>query len=487
MSESTASTPVAVMEHNKSALTMLVAALGSIAIGPFWYLTRTSEFHGGLAALLLALPSILIVIGAGRLLRIRQQPETLTRVTALFDVAKNAFVAAYVYFDAAGVALRVLSAASLLTGLALLLLVYRLTSWMMDSHDDPEVSPEAATARKGIVGQLQQHRFLGICGLLVAYLNLQILLGLSVAFHDRANNGMSFERQTRRQDLVAAVKPDTAESKASAPTVRTFAFPLGSTNLRCTAEANGHKFKDEFYAQGTPNDRRVKQLVASEILAGKNCDSEFRETAWNIHELHALQAELAKIHTDAPFRRYRVAVVAHATDSRENSGFSSNYEMSRARAEQVQALIETFLPKVQEKNPHRPPLNLEWQIMPSGTGNMYLAGADSWNADRLEEAGLHRALTTELQLTRIPDHLTELQLEVLARRNADPPLQLLDYLYFMATVATPNDLAPASGFVQFVAAAAHIAQLFLLVVAFNVLLAIGRPHTDQHEKSIAGT
>lgn len=480
MSESTPSIPLR-LERNKAASTMLVISLISMAIGPFSYFIRTPRLDGFLAGILLVLPSVLIGFGALHLLTIQQKPETLTRMTAGFDAAKNSFVAAYVYLGGFGViAQHVLAVVSLLTALALLLFVYRLTSWILNAHDHQELPKEEAEARKGVIGQLLQHRFLSICGLLVAYVNLLLLLGMTVAFHDRATGGRSFERQTRRHDLLAASERDTAPRQGP---IRTFAFPLGSTSLRCTAEANGHRFDPEFYKERTTNDRRMRQLAASEVLAGKDCDREFKETAWNLRELHWLQTDLAQIYGDAPFDRYRVAVVAHATDSRENSGFSSNYEMSRARAEQVQALVETLLAKENEKAPQRPPLNFEWQIMPSGTGNMYLSGADSSDADQLREADLRRALTTELQLTRIPDHLTKLQREVLERPSADPPLQLLDYLYFMTTLATPNDLAPASGFVQFVAAAAHVSQLFLLVVAFNVLLAIARPLTD-HEKPV---
>ena len=201
--------------------------------------------------------------------------------------------------------------------------------------------------------------------------------------------------------------------------------------------------------------------------------------------MHKLRSDFLAIYGRSAFDRYRIAVVSHATDNKPNSGFASNYEMSRARAEQVQALVETIFAKLRAEDATRPPLNVEWQIMPSGTGNMYLSATSSPDARRLYTAGLSRALTTEVQLTRIPDHLTKLQRESLERQNghgATPELQLLDYLYFTITNASGSDLAPASSFVQFVSAAAHIFQLFLLVVAFNVILAFRRPLLPGDEK-----
>lgn len=486
MSDSTETVPFAPPQLNKAALTMLLTAFLTAA-GPFWYLTRTPRLDGILATGLLILPSVLIVFGAVRLLTIRQQPELLTLGTAAFDVAKNLFVAAYVQLatNARPSVLYLLAAISLVTAFVLVGLVYRLTSWIMLAHtDDGERAVKLTPWREGVIGQLRQHRFLSICGLLVADLHLLLFLGLSIAFYDRAVGGVSIERQVQRPDLPARAAA-TEGRPATAGLIRTFAFPNGSTSLHCTATASTHAFDTEFYDERNPNKWRIEQLGRSEVLAGSQCDDELDETAWNVPKLQSLKAELTSIYSTAPYDRYRVAVVAHATDSKANTGFSSNYEMSRARAEQVQALVETMLAKLREEDSARPPLNLEWQIMPSGTGNMYLSGPSSAEAGRLKSAGLSRALTTELQFTRIPDHLTQLQRESLERNNgrgANPELQLLDYLYFMMTMASANDLAPASGFVQFVSAAGHISQLFLLVVAFNVILAFRRPLLDGEEK-----
>ncbi len=487
MSDSTETIPFAPPQLNRAALTMLLTALLTAA-GPFWYLTRTPRLDGVLATALLILPSVLIIFGAVRLLTIRQQPELLTLGTAAFDVAKNLFVAAYVHLAATArpSAMYLLACMSLLTAFVLVSLVYRLTSWIMLTHtDDGDRTARLTPWQEGVISQLRQHRFLSICGLLVADLHLLLFLGLSIAFYDRAVRGVSIERQVHRADLPPRAAATEAGGPATAGLIRTFAFPNGSTSLRCTATASNHAFDPEYYDERNPNRWRVEQLGRSEVLAASECGDELDETAWNIPKLQSLKLELANFYNAAPYDRYRVAVVAHATDSRANTGFSSNYEMSRARAEQVQALIETMLAKLREEDATRPPLNLEWQIMPSGTGNMYLSGPSSAEAGRLRSAGLARALTTEVQFTRIPDHLTKLQRESLERgngRGADPELQLLDYLYFMMTMASANDLAPASGFVQFVSAAGHISQLFLLVVAFNVILAFRRPLLNGEEK-----
>jgi hypothetical protein len=364
---------------------------------------------------------------------------------------------------------------SLLFACALVGLVFRLTSLLVAIHaEDAPNSRARPPWLDGMIHQLHQHRFFSICAILVASLHLMLFLALSVAFHDRATGGVSFERAVHRNDLSSAAA--TTERQAAADPIHTFAFSLGSTSLRC-AEAAGNLLLDpRFYAERTDNEWRVDQLKHADMPA--ECTNELREAAWNAAEMHDLQTDLRAIYARSAFERYRVVVVSHATDSKPNFGFASNYEMSRARAEQVQALIETVFAKLRHEDASRPPLNVEWQLMPSGTGNMYLSGMSSPDTRRLATAGLPRALATEVQFTGIPDHLTALQRQSLERQNghgATPELQLLDYLYFMITNAAGSDLAPASGYVQFVSALGHSFQFFLLVVAFNVILAFRRP------------
>lgn len=474
-------------ELNRAALAMLLAALLTI-IGPILYCARVPRLDTLFAMILLIAPSVLIVFGAIRLLTIRQQPELLTLGTATFDVFKNVFVAIYMFCGSLKADSRhILAVACLLTACVLVGLIYRLTSWIMNAPtEDGQASPAPLTPwRLGVIEQLLQQRFLSICGLLVACLHVMLFLAMAVAFHDQAMGGTTFERQVHRNDLPGAAGTAAADRQAVAGPVRTFSFPLGSTSLRCAAAANGLSLDAAFFDERTDNTWRMERLHQADMP--DECADELREAAWNAAEMHDLKADLTTIYAQSAFDRYRAVIVAHATDNRPNSGFASNYEMSRARAEQVQALVETVFSKLRDEDISRPPLNVEWQIMPSGTGNMYLSPTSSPDARRLETAGLNRALTTEVQFTRIPDHLTKLQRESLQRNGhgATPELQLLDYLYFIITNASASDLAPASSFVQFVAATAHIFQLFLLVVAFNVILAFRRPLIGKNDNAPA--
>jgi hypothetical protein len=473
-------------ELNRAALAMLLAALVTM-IGPILYYARAPRLDTLFAMVLLIAPSVLIVFGAIRLLTIHQQPALLTLGTATFDVIKNVFVTMYMFCGFLHADQRhALAAACLLTACVLVGLVYRLTSWIMNAptEEDGKTATPLTAWRQKVIEQLLQHRFLSICGLLVACLHVMLFLALAVAFHDQAMGGTSFERQVHRNDLPGAAGTAASKRQAVAGPIRTFSFPLGSTSLRCAEAANSRLLDPAFFDERTDNAWRVEQL--QQVDLPEECGGELREAAWNAAEMHDLKTDLTAIYERSAFDRYRVVVVAHATDNRPNSGFASNYEMSRARAEQVQALVETIFAKLRDEDATRPPLNVEWQIMPSGTGNMYLSATASPDARRLATAGLHRALTTEVQFTRIPDHLTKLQRESLERQNghgATPELQLLDYLYFMITNASGSDLAPASSFVQFVSAAGHIFQLFLLVVAFNVILAFRRPLIGKNESA----
>ena len=491
MSEATTHTEPSESKVNRAAVSMLIGTPVTMMIGPFMYWALARHIDTFLAMVLLMAPSVLSMFGARRLLTIQQEPEVLTQRIATFDVVKNLLVTAFLCCEFIPLQIsrplrHTFSYVSLIAACVLVGLIYKLTSWIMNAPTENNGKTTLQKEQLGVIDQLLQHRFLSICGLLVASLHLTIFLALAVAFHDRATDGKSFARQVYRDDLTGAPPASMPARQAAVGTIRTFVFALGSTSLRCAEELNGHPFTKEFYADGTENEWRLKHLKDAKL--SKECVGELREAVWNAAEMAKLKADVTAIYSQSAFDRYRVALVSHANDAKPNPGFASNYEMSRARAEQVQALIETIFAKLRNEDPRRPPLNVEWQIMPSGTGNMYLSLADSTTVQSLEVADLKRELTTEVQFTRIPDHLTKLQREVIERQNshaAAPELHLLDYLYFMITNASGSDLAPASGFVQFVSSAGHIFQLFLLAVAFNVILAVRRPLIGKTESAQA--
>jgi len=243
-----------------------------------------------------------------------------------------------------------------------------------------------------------------------------------------------------------------------------------------------------FFTAGSTQTWRVKYLsdhgvltqLSDRGLAPSGCQDEIQEIAWNVNELRTIKATLGRLYEQDSFDRYRALVISHATKDEPRSGFGSNYEISRARAEQTEELIESFLVHMQDddKSVQHAPLNIEWLLLPAGSGTRSLFASNAVELGRLmEEKSLNHNLSVELELVRIPRHLTALQ------RRAFPPsgqlsetrnLTLLDYLYFMITTAGYGDLMPATGFVEFVASIANIFELFFLVVAFNVILAFRR-------------
>jgi len=64
-------------------------------------------------------------------------------------------------------------------------------------------------------------------------------------------------------------------------------------------------------------------------------------------------------------------------------------------------------------------------------------------------------------------------------------LDLLDYVYFVVGTAGYGDLLPASEFVQFIVCVARLFELFFIVVAFHVILALreGASVVNQASKS----
>ncbi|HEV7768096.1 MAG TPA: hypothetical protein VGQ76_24045 [Thermoanaerobaculia bacterium] len=251
-------------------------------------------------------------------------------------------------------------------------------------------------------------------------------------------------------------------------------FAEGSATLRCTSFVDPAALDPRFFRGDAALDWRIEQIRGRFPAENNGCTRELEQIVWNLVALKTLEGELARLYDVSPFERYRGVIVAHANERPPKGAFASNYELSRARAEEVQVLVERSLTTLRRDKDGRPPLNIEWLLVASGADGTYLGVDDSWRS--ATRGHLKRDLSAEVQFVRVPDHLTALQRKSLEPRKSSvgSELELLDYVYFMTTSAGANDLAPATGFVQFVAAVGHIFQLFFFVVAFNVILAFRR-------------
>jgi len=178
---------------------MLVVALVAFA-APIWYWASTTENDAYLAFLILVLPSVLVAVGATNLLLVDQKPPLLTICLLCFEAAKSLLLVFYIVFTTkqnlnSETKLTILSVIALGVGWILVFLVFRLTAWIMRhtvEGDDatialptslPKEGTQAQSNREGVIQQLLKHRFLSICGLLLAFLYLTIFLAFSIAFH----------------------------------------------------------------------------------------------------------------------------------------------------------------------------------------------------------------------------------------------------------------------------------------------------------------
>jgi hypothetical protein len=125
----------------------------------------------------------------------------------------------------------------------------------------------------------------------------------------------------------------------------------------------------------------------------------------------------------------------------------------------------------------KPPMNVEWLLQPVADEKSSLVADGSSEFAQLAAARpLRRELSAEVKIIPIPEHLTSIQRAVLELDGTEPgrKLDLIDYVYFIVGTAGYGDLLPASEFVQFVVCLARLFELFFIVIAFHVVLALRR-------------
>jgi hypothetical protein len=509
---------------NKVALRVLIASLLTIA-APLWYLVGTNEPNGPAAFVLLIVSSVLLGCGVISLLQVDQRPPLLTAGIGIFEALKNLLVIVYI----GGIrqvltsdALTAFSYVALGLALALVASIFILTSWIMRHTTDhggyvAPISTEASpivneTARgddefkaldnpilrrHGVIQQLLRHRFLAAVGLLVAFLQVIVVLAFSLAFYNLAEGGRALQRSTARlrqstaevagrrdheqtvESTVTSTSNGVSQSAEGADRrVFLLTFREGAASLQCSGAVDTAKLDHNFFQPRTGQAWRVGHLRERGAVPA-DCEAEIQQIAWNVSEIEGLRVLMERLYVSAPDERYRAIVVSHANDPIPRSGFSSNYEISRARAEQVQGFVESLLGLMQRKHAgSQGPMNLEWLLLPASNGNASILSPKTAEFGALDDARLQKNLIAEVEILQIPAHLTALQRESFRTSHNSPhdgdDLQLLDYLYFMISSTGYGDLLPGEGFTQFTICVAKLFELFFLVVTFNVILAVRR-------------
>jgi hypothetical protein len=473
---------------NKWAIAVLLGATVSIVAPVLFYYVKTTEPDRFWALVILAISPALIAAGAYSLIQVEQPPRMLMVVVGASEFAKGLLLFGYTYelaHERSPLAI-ILAGAALCAALILVSTVFWLTTRIMRYTVEVDTFHNDLSAEHHeVVEQILRHRLVSIGAVLVGFLQVAVFLALALAFHDLAMGRGALHRVVQKLKIAipdpAALtpSPQTAEAgKSSEPNVYLFSFAEGSASLQCSSKGIDplNLDGDEFYG----NPVQAKRIDYLRPKVPGPCQSELPQMAWNFREIHALRKWLADLYKDKPFERYRGVVVAHATKDPPQSEFVSNYEISSARAEQVQAIIESMTASLQrESKMTRAPFNLEWLLLPAGHGETSLLGDKHQKLDELEAAGLNRYLVAEVEVLQIPRHLTTLQAQTLL---PDDRTELLDYLYFMIAAAGYGDVIPTTGFAQFLICISKIFECFFVIVAFNVILALRREMTTMENR-----
>jgi hypothetical protein len=487
---------------NKAALWVLIGGLLPAAVSTVSYflMVADAESNRFFSLILLLIPSLLTCAGVVTLLEVRQSSGRLVIGIGIFEVLKNILILLYacaVEKKMTPLELPALSSTALLAAISLVYLVFRLTAWGMRDVDANSTSAKADTktrkeqARDAVVQQLIRHRFLAVGGLLVAFLDLAIFLSLSIAFHNLSTGQLALQRKVAKIEKSSV--PATALASAGLPETErqyVFLFREGSASLQCSSVIDVTNIGESFWSD--PPAARYEFLQARTDLVRKECASERAQISWNLVELHSLQSDLDSLYKRAGSERYRAVVLAHASEEAPQVGFGSNYELSRARAEQIQATVETMMAKIQRRsgNGHSP-LNLEWLLLPVSSEKTFLLPERHVKRKQIKEVRprVEHQLSAEIEILQIPKHLTALQADNLAPfdPNAKPyHVELLDYLYFVVGSAGYGDLMPTTGYIQFVVCIAKVFECFFLVIAFNVILTLRPEPLKQVARAQAG-
>lgn len=296
---------------------------------------------------------------------------------------------------------------------------------------------------------------------LTLFLHLTFFLTFALAFIDKSSFGPILAPSSG-QYLSKAGDPPT-KSESNSPPSRSenwvLTFPLGSADPGAGLEEVCRLSKEEFW--------RKYRGIPTKISARSN---------WK-----ALCDIANFISSTDRGHRVRVLVVGHANDSQpvanpDGRKYRSNFELSAARAVQVQLLVLKELGRVAKVLKDRPPI--EWIHMPVANEDVFL---DKVLVEAETTGSLDPKLVTEILATTVEDsYESKISLVADLTQREDPTknFELLDYLYFMVyTITTTGygDIIPTKPAAKFITIVANLIEVLYLVVFLNVLLTVIKP------------
>lgn len=335
--------------------------------------------------------------------------------------------------------------------------------------------------------EIRQHSFLCLVFFLIIFLYVTYFMSFALAFHDQGSAGPGLmtdiidpERNSEKEKAageeskssVAAVVPPSSGREWH------LCFEKGSSELKYNARLLQPSSESE---DGTDPNAPVDLdavISAYERAGNSHKDQEYDNTI----QLARVVRDLSSSNETTKFRRARITVLGRSTDDQvacdSNNNlqrYKSNFELSVARAYQVQYALASFLgqfygPKYRKYGD----LNLEWALIPIGNESV----RDSEDPPSSKNGEADPKLCTEVQLSWIPDHVSEAEMRSFKQPQQHHRFELFDYIYFMIyTITTTGygDIKPVSAEAKFFASIANLYELFFLVIFVNVLLSFNRP------------
>jgi hypothetical protein len=322
--------------------------------------------------------------------------------------------------------------------------------------------------------------FLALLLFFSAFLCISYLFGLAFAFYDKTlpqgGKPALYMRNLYPDEDVGSSKQ---EPGTTANGENTLLYAIHFKTARAIPEIENCDL-----SKVMPSILRQKGQKANEMWEAVNRRNQ------NFKTLGDVVADIKK-HTENN-GRIRIVLIGRADDtSTKGTPYSSNYELSQARAQNVEMKLLERLVMDDATGAAKPPLekwlNIEWVILPLSNepavkpiedlisaGNpsdaMTLSTADNRVVDiRIE--GVDHELGT-LQMRRLQSEANTKQYKL---------LDLMDYIYFANyTITTTGygDIMPTTSYSKFLCSLANIFEVFFLVVFFNTLLSLRKDDAD---------
>lgn len=317
--------------------------------------------------------------------------------------------------------------------------------------------------RLRLVRSLRRHPTGAICFFVSVFCLVTVFLAFGLAFHDQGLRLAASEKGEATDALPRVL--------ASGPPVGLFAGPIGPKPPAPRAES------PEVGSEGSPLAKTWKVRFPrgeTRVACGPNYQglsegyiAELEGEEWiaatNERELGRLAAHIASRNGHS---RLQVVIAGHADDTSPTSGQGTNFEISRARADQVWLEI---LHRLQGEE-HGWSQDVQWYPMAFSNQGPFLDPSLDPRPGSVDRLLVEVAVLPSSEL--IP--------EPIAPAVGGRPLELLDYLYFTVyTITTTGygDIVPVSPYAKLTTALANLSEVLFMVIFFNVLVAFLRART----------